>query len=331
MLSPHAPTAAVSAARCSPLQARQSLRLTRVYTDEVPQDWYRTGKTGRRCRRRRLPMASSYPSAQSDHHYAAVTTDTTISQSPPHTYTYPGQDDSQPPSPNGISAAAILATMSDSRPPTSHADSVDHLEEEDTEAGGISLTQEWEGMTYTPYPAFFEPPQPTWLFEQDTIPQFSHGGLDVHAAALEALTMESQSPHPTVPPSLQEDPVTTLSNTIHEHDLPSSTYATLYAEIHGAGSFVNITTFFELCSQHMNMVTRPLDSDTPPEVIRREDLEGDKYDFQGIDWSERAGRETIRKKRAMVERPRVPHKAWQGIRGAHELVGDFRHAGHDNP
>ena len=279
-------------------------------------------------------MATSYPTAQSEHlfAFAATTNDTTSSQYALSTHAYPQQEDSQPPSPNGISAAAILATMSDSRPPTSHAEHVDHFEEEDTETGGVSLAGDWEGMdataaapTMTHYPAFFNAPDPNWLWDPAypmTIPNFSQGSLEDHAAALEALTMESHPPPPVVPQPLPETFVAPPPNSTHLHDLVPSAYEE-HLSIQDVGAFTDITSFFHYYAAPPKMVTRALDFETQPQIIRREDLEGEKCDFQGIDWSERAGRDSIRKKRVMFERARLPHKAWMGIRGLDQQVGGF--------
>jgi hypothetical protein len=274
-------------------------------------------------------MASSHPTAQSEHLFAATTDETTISQYVPSAYAYPQQGDSQPPSPNGISAAAILATMSDSRPPTSHAEVVDDLDEEDTETGGISLADEWEGMnvtatapTITHYPGFFAPPEPVWAWmPSHGVPNFSYASLEDHAAALEALTMDSHPPPAAMPSPLPETFVAPPPNSTHLQDFAPSAYEE-HLSIQDTSAFTDITSFFHYYAAPPKMVTRALDFETQPDTIRREDLDGEKCDYQGIDWSERAGRDLVRTKRVAFETARLPHKAWQKIVGVDKQVSD---------
>ncbi|KAF2682790.1 WD40 repeat-like protein [Lentithecium fluviatile CBS 122367] len=266
-------------------------------------------------------MASSYPSTQSEHPFAATATttppDSTASQYPAPTYTYPLHEDSQPPSPNGISAAAILATLSDTRPPTSHAEDAQELEEEDTETGGISLESEWESMMElqppeAPYFAHIS----SWDGDFANLPSFSDLELAAHSAALDALLMEPLPAMPDIPPPLPDFFVTPPPNSTHPPDLMPSAYEE-HLSIQDTTAFSEISKFLRHYVMPPGTVYKELEGEMPPEVVRQEDLEGDKCDYQGIDWTEILGRTTIRNKRAAYERARLPHKASQGGRGMH--------------
>jgi hypothetical protein len=271
-------------------------------------------------------MASS-GSAQDGHFFPALPNGTVDSHYASHDHLYPFEEDSQPPSPNGISAATILATLSDSRPPTSHAEHANELEEEDTETGGISLAGEWEGMTATPttpvithYSTTFSTFNSGW----DTsyiMAQLSYANVEDHAAALEALTME---PFESVPPLPVPETFATLApNSNHIQDAAPSAYEE-HLNIQDVAAFVDITAFAHFYAASPKAGTRVANLRDPPQVIRREDLQGERCDFQGIDWSQGEGRASIRNKRMAFEKSRLLHKKWQGLRRQDRRVGVFR-------
>jgi hypothetical protein len=249
------------------------------------------------------------------------------------------ESDSQPPSPNGYSAAGILAAMSDSRPHTSHAEHVNDMDQdewEDTDTGGISLADEEEDVdatttmpTLTEHPSFFDATHTL----HDTPSVYSHQSSPAAAAAaLEVLTMDAHPSAPVShppPPALMSYPpapynlphfgmpyafvtVPPTSALSHLPDFQLSAYEE-HLSIHDNGAFMDIASYYHYFAARQKMVTKPLEFETPPEVIRREDLNGDKCDFQGIDWSERGGRDNLRQKRDMHEAARLSSRGSRGM------------------
>jgi hypothetical protein len=259
-------------------------------------------------------MASSSPPVQSEYTFAATTDD-----SP--TYTYPLHEDSQP-SPNGMSAAAILATLSDSRPPTSHADDAEELEEDDTEAGGISLANEWEGMNATPtVPVITHPPSTfaaftTGLHADFLIAELSSANMDYQATALEG----NLPPPPAIPLPLPNDLLTFMSSTAYLLDSVPSAYEE-HLNVQDVAAFLDITTFVDYHLSSSGAVKKAFKLNDPPAVVTREDLAGEQCDFQGIDWSGSDGRASVRNRREAYEKTKIPHKAWRGMRRETRRVG----------
>lgn len=213
------------------------------------------------------------------------------------------QEPSQPPSPNGISAAAILATLSDSRPPTSHAEDI--LSDDD-EPGGVSLAGHVESAG--------APEVPFALHHDLDIPGFvAQMSMEqsLHAAAIDALTMDVEQ-LPT--PSFSAGFIPTLEphlDTFSAHqDLPPITYEE-HLSIRDTTAFVDITSFLEYY-QLPKGLWPSLDLINPPETIHQEDLNGEKLDFQGIDWTERSSRSNIRAIREEHERRRIEHRVFTG-------------------
>ncbi|CAI6280290.1 unnamed protein product [Periconia digitata] len=272
-------------------------------------------------------MASSSPHAHSEHHFATNTDSATSSSTSPAVAvsiaipssafpTHPDpfqQDTSEPPSPNGISAAAILATLSDSRPPTGHVGHVQTLSDDDDEPGGVSLTGYAEsfGAPDVLLDSHHAPEIPSDIasVHMEQTPQTA---VDQHAAALEALTMEPL-PIPSLSTPLSDVPNTffvPLPTSGHQ-DFAPSTYEE-HLSIHDTAAFIDITSFFQYYAQLPKGFWPSLDLVHPPEVINRNDLNGERCDFQGIDWSERTSRSYVRAQREEFERSRIQHKLYAG-------------------
>lgn len=261
-------------------------------------------------------MASSPPAGQHHQPFADHSTTPMLSEGPPPTYLHV---DSQPPSPNSISAAAILTALSDSRPPTSHGDPGQD-DTDDQETGGVSLLPVEEGHDFSlsqPSPLYylpFEPPNISEVMyasggqEHLGVPFFHlNGGLDQHAAALEALTME-QAPASTFSLSVVDHFVAPTAGSNGVPDMLPSAYEE-HLSIQDTTAFLDITSFFHYYANHPKTVPG-LDMAVQPKVITRNDLDGDRCDFQGIDWSKRMPRASIRAKRIDHEKTRAPTRAW---------------------
>ncbi|KAF2634038.1 WD40 repeat-like protein [Massarina eburnea CBS 473.64] len=229
---------------------------------------------------------------------------------------YPIPHDSQPPSPNGFSAAAILATLSDSRPPTSHGEDAEGLfdddddDDDDDAAGGISLATEEEilGPLHPPFATYHAPSIPVaigpWLMDLNT-----QASLDQHAAALEALTMDQESTPPplsTAPSTTPETMVAPPPNSGHQDWVLG---ADEQLSIQDSAAFIDIGSFVQHYAHLPKGGLKPsLDIEKTRGVVTRETLDGETCDFQGIDWSEYAPRSYIRANRAAFERSRLQHK-----------------------
>jgi hypothetical protein len=259
-------------------------------------------------------MASSSSHAQSEQSFASSSTNSPPSLAIASYFeplsAYPALEGSQPPSPNGYSAAAILATLSaalsDSRPPTSDDDDAEGLTDDD-DSGGISLVD------------YNTPPTIPAGIGQWIIAQTPHTSLDQHAAVLEVLGMEQlpTPPESTAPSQALDIFAVPPPNSTHQ-DFAPSIYDE-YLSIRDTGAFIDITNFYKYYAQlPKGSFWRPLDFVEPPKVITRENLNGDKCDFQGIDWSERTSRSYIRANRANFERSRVQHRVFEGHGLSHQ-------------
>ncbi|PVI08287.1 WD40 repeat-like protein [Periconia macrospinosa] len=227
---------------------------------------------------------------------------------------------SQPPSPNGISAAAILATLSDSRPSSSHVGHI-HAFSDDDEPGGISLTNYIDSFSAPEVPfASHHAPEDPGDAAQVSMDQTPYTALDQHAAALEALTME-QLPTPSLPIPTPDNLDAIMSITFSGHqDFVPSTYEE-HLSIHDTTAFFDITSFFQYYARLPKALCPSLEIVQPPETVTREDLNGDKCDFQGIDWTERAPRSDIRAQRDSFEKAKIRHRVFEGhgITHSHRL------------
>ncbi|KAJ4987379.1 WD domain-containing protein [Stagonosporopsis vannaccii] len=195
------------------------------------------------------------------------------------------------------SAAATLAALSDSRPPTSHGE--DAVSDDD-DGGGISLAD------------FTAPPSaPPALLATS----LGAAGIHLHAAMAHFQSFA----HDTMPP-LASDMTSFHINNVHlpppppylthlsssEPSLePLPTWPDAYLSIKDKSQFVPITSFFHYLTPEKSTVPG-LDLVQVPSIITREDLHGDKYDYQGIDWSLRnTTRRSVRSKRRECEQERL--------------------------
>lgn len=195
---------------------------------------------------------------------------------------------------SALAATATLATLSDSRPPTSHTE--DALS--DDEGGGISLAD------FTA-----PPPAPPPLLATTA------AGIHMHAAMAHFQSFA----HDAIPPPTS-DMTSFHINNVHlpppppylahlsssEPSLePLPTWPDAYLSIKDKSQFVPITSFFHYLTPEKSTVPG-LDLVHVPDVITREDLQGDKYDYQGIDWSVRnTTRRSVRSKRRDCEQERL--------------------------
>ncbi|CAO2656829.1 Nn.00g056320.m01.CDS01 [Neocucurbitaria sp. VM-36] len=230
----------------------------------------------------------------------------------------PGEDDhtaaaSCPPSPTTVAAAVTLATLSDSRPSTSHGQDDDDDDDDDADldghhdSGGISLVdlQQYVDDT-TPSTYNMEEGEEVMVLPQSVMAQFPAGPHLVPMSALDML--DPLDPyHMSSLHVLPGPPVFMSHMSSSEHLLePPPTLQEASLNIQDKGSFFPLTSFF-----HQLTLRRPevqkhtvpgLDLIQVPKSITRDDLQGDSYDCQGIDWSVRnTTRLNVRAKRVEVE------------------------------
>ncbi|KAF2648700.1 hypothetical protein K491DRAFT_612266 [Lophiostoma macrostomum CBS 122681] len=220
-----------------------------------------------------------------------------------------------PLSPHDLSAAAILATLSESRPPTSHGEHDDEDLEDDDIDGGIALGDPQEYSALPAAGSLPHTPPATWLIPAQINDAWQTPGpgnmevvqfpLDPHAAALETLSMAQPNPiqiplHEDVT-SWSQSAMTPVYTPNGEPDWDSDPYASItsneqYLNLLNRDQFLPVTLYYKhfIASDDMELE----DLSTPP-VIMREDLQGDACDMQGICWDLlNATRETVRRKRA---------------------------------
>jgi hypothetical protein len=233
------------------------------------------------------------------------------------------------PSPNDLSAAAILATLADSRPPTSHGAEEEELDDEDDDdddqTGGILLADESQGVvTAVPYTmtaaghvsysniseAMHAHTSGNYLYYE--MDPSSYDVLDQHAAALEALSMEPLPALSSMAPSSIPDQLMTLAPmNQHELDVETSIYEA-HLSAQNKETFMDITNFVRRYVAPFRPVAPGLEDIRLPDAITREDLQGDSYDFQGIDWeSQHCTRASVREQREMHENARMQPKLRQ--------------------
>ena len=196
-----------------------------------------------------------------------------------------------------LAATATLATLSDSRPPTSHGDDAVVSEP----AGGISLAD----LTAPP-------PAP---------PQLLAGTQGAAGLHMQAVMAHFQSfTHDSIPPPTSDMTSFHVGNVhlpphppylghLSSSELslePLPTWPDAYLSIKDKSQFVPITSFFHYLTPEKSTVPG-LDLVQVPDAITREHLQGDKYDYQGIDWSARnTTRSLVRSKRRECEQERLP-------------------------
>ena len=230
--------------------------------------------------------------------------------------------DADHPSPNDLSAAAILATLADNRPPTSHGFEEGELQDEDdddeedgddndSEQGGILLAHEGQSvvmaaphyMTTAEQADFadiseaFHTSANYLYYETDPSP---YDALDQHATVLESLSMEPL--HAISSAALASTP-----DNQHELDFEVGMHDELII-VQNKYIFMDISSFFHRLAPRQLPIS-DLDSIQLPNTITRDDLQGDRYDFQGIDWHSRhLTRAEVRKEREIFESARIQPK-----------------------
>jgi hypothetical protein len=211
-----------------------------------------------------------------------------------------------------ISAAASLATLSESRPSTSLGEHGEELDDDQT--GGISLLTDMSGGTSDA--AYFTAPFPPDLeatvaivageageaLGGDSLPEAMDTMLDQHIVPAETLTIEQYPPHTSSWASAAE-----FAAAVYDLDLnPSASAQDIYLSRLDNIRFLPITFFFRHCVDFARDERIDLDVTPAPPTITRKDLRGDECDIQGIDWTLRhTTRATVRAKRAMYESNRM--------------------------
>ncbi|KAF1932276.1 uncharacterized protein M421DRAFT_54573 [Didymella exigua CBS 183.55] len=233
------------------------------------------------------PLPHAYEQHHQHHLAPAPPTNATLS----HAGTTPGYAGPS----SALALAATLASLSDSRE--------DALVSDDDEGGGISL----DLSEPPPEP----PPAPPALLAD------SLGSAAIHMHA--AMAHLQSFAHDTIPP-LTSDMTSFHINNVHlpppppylghlsssEPSLePLPAWPEAYQSIKDNYQFVPITSFFHYLTPEKSTVPG-LDLVKVPHVITREDLQGDSYDFQGIDWTARnTTRSSVRSKRRECEQVRL--------------------------
>ncbi|KAH6879096.1 WD40-repeat-containing domain protein [Alternaria rosae] len=240
---------------------------------------------------------------------------TTHPTTPPHAN--PAHGD-WPHSPNALAAAVTLATLSDNRPPGDDEDDID----DDDDGGGISLEDYQHYMEAMPEShqagANSDDEDPS-LDEGGTIEDmFGFGPVHPSYVTYTALDMFPGSSIPQHHTSTTHfiAPVTIVGNLPYGTDLllePPPTLNEPHLSIQDRAAFCPITSYFHrFYGQWKPGVVPGLDLVQVPEFITREDLKGDEYDYQGIDWTARkTTRAAVRRARSQHERQRVPHSVKQ--------------------
>ncbi|RYO30946.1 hypothetical protein AA0111_g5254 [Alternaria arborescens] len=243
----------------------------------------------------------------------------------PHLTTPPSQSHPDygdwPHSPSALAAAVTLATLSDGRPADDDGDDDDEVEDDDDDGGGISLEDYQQFMETMPGPHgagegdiddedpsldeggtiedMFGPIHPSYItynaidmFDQtSSIPHHLHTSTTYIAAPMAIGAQTIHLPYGA-------DPLLEPPPTLNEPHL----------SIQDRAAFCPITSYFHRFFGHFKPVVPGLDLVQVPDFISREDLKGDEYDYQGIDWTKRnTTRAAVRKARSQHERQRVLH------------------------
>jgi hypothetical protein len=246
------------------------------------------------------------------HNWTASFDSTTHPTTPLHAH--PAHGD-WPHSPSALAAAVTLATLSDNIPPADDEDEID----QDDDGGGISLVDYQQFMEAMPesHQADGEPgdDEDPSLDEGGTIEDlFGFGPIHPSYVTYNAWDMFETSSIPQHHTSTTHfiAPVSMAGNLPYGTDLllePPPTLNEPHLSIQDRAAFCPITSYFHrFYGQWKPGVVPGLDLVQVPDFIAREDLKGDEYDYQGIDWTSRkTTRAEVRKARSQHERQRVPH------------------------
>lgn len=216
-------------------------------------------------------------------------------------------DISSPPSPTTMAAALTLEALSSSRPPTIDDDG-DEFEDDD-DGGGVSITSA-DLHHFTAANSLSD----THMADDDVTAAFMSAIDHIYpdpftsAEALEPLQLPTSYP-PFHIPNLHIPPPPIFSSHLSSSEQslePPPTLQEAHLSIQDKASFAPITSFFHLLAPGKRTVPG-LDLIQLPDSITRDDLQGDRYDYQGIDWRVRdTTREQIRAKRENYEKTKVP-------------------------
>jgi len=242
-------------------------------------------------------MASPPSWGLDEHHFTAPLNVTAASST---IYTHASA--SYPPSPTAIAAATTLATLAGSRPPTSHGEDEEGDEDaDDDHSGGISITSA-DLQDYTSASSVAD----THMAEEDVAEQ-----LQSVMDQLQSFPHTMSNPFdPFEPiPSYQMPSIHMPIPHVYSGHMSSSdpslepppTLQEAHLSIQDRASFLPITSFFHIIAPERPTVPG-LDIIQVPDSITRDDLQGDLYDCQGIDWTVRhTTRSHVRAKRAECE------------------------------
>jgi hypothetical protein len=199
---------------------------------------------------------------------------------------------------SALAATATLAALSDAR-----EDAHDALVSDDDEGGGIALP---------PVVDFSEPPPAPPALLATAL-----GTAGIHMQA--AMAHLQSFAHDPIPPPTSDTTSLHMNHVLlpppppylghlssSEPSLePLPSWPEAYLSIKDNSQFVPITSFFHYLTPEKSTVPG-LDLVKVPDVIKREHLQGDRYDFQGIDWSARnTTRSSVRSKRRECEQERL--------------------------
>ncbi|KAH7408250.1 WD40-repeat-containing domain protein [Phaeosphaeria sp. MPI-PUGE-AT-0046c] len=234
-----------------------------------------------------------------------------------HTLEHPA-DSSGPPSPTAIAAAATLAALADGRPlPTlaEHADDDNDDDDDDDDSGGIAITST-DLQQYTAASSAMN----AYMTEQDIAEQLPSimAESPSHPPTIPAAAFPFDSYEP-LPPHLFPSGFAPIPHIFSGHTSSSDlileplppTLQEAHLSIEDNGSFAPITSFFHSITPPKPTVPG-LDLITVPPSITRHQLEGDRFDSQGIDWAARnTTRSHMRAKRRGYEVARLPLSSHQ--------------------
>jgi hypothetical protein len=213
-----------------------------------------------------------------------------------------------PPSPTAIAAATTLATLSDGRPLHASYPGYDEDEDEgDDYGGGIAITSA-DLHAHTAAAALAD----TYITEQAVAEQLA-SVMFPYSASTTVFDLAEPIPSHQMPSVL--DPIPHFSAHTSSSDpvlepLPP-TLQEAHLSIEDNRCFAPITSFF-----HRIAPARPtvpgLDLVDIPVTITHDQLQGDRFDLQGIDWNVRnTTRSYVRAKRAECESAQLLPKTYE--------------------
>jgi hypothetical protein len=205
-------------------------------------------------------------------------------------------------SPSAVAAAlSILATLPDR--PTSHDDDGEEVDDHD-DSGGISLADYQQFMDAMPEPQPMQEEEGTTsvnaqmqALQQTFMSQMHTSWAASHFETSTSTVPQYMSAHIPAPPGSMGHHLSSSDPFLE----PPPAFHEFHLSVPDKQSFTTISTFFHHITPAKPTVPG-LDLVQVPESITRDDLQGDKYDCQGIDWSVRnTTRSAVQKKRFEYE------------------------------